>query len=349
MISKNSDYNLIHFNNTRPIKKITKKYDRTDYRQAFNAGLLHFIKSALITLKFMIIYPYYLFKYKPQVVHICGASFFVFWESTYYIFVAKIFRMKTFLHFLGAFDLFYNQSSTIGKFMIRYVLKKVDTIGVLSYKIKNIILELIVHNRVKYLPSTVQFSKHQSKDKFDWADDDIFRILFVGGSDPVRKGLFDIVNSIPIVAEECKNINVILAGGDNINKVRSIVEEKHLSEYVNYWGWIEDKEKIKLYNSCDILLLPSYNEGLPYVIIESLASGLPIIASNVGGIPEAVENGKNGFIVNPGDINAIAHNIVLLCKSLKIRNKMSHFNIIKAKNEFSFESVSKKIFEIYKY
>ena len=72
-----------------------------------------------------------------------------------------------------------------------------------------------------------------------------------------------------------------------------------------YLGWVSGAEKIDVFNIADIFVLPSYNEGLPISILEAMSYGLPILSTTVGGIPEIVENGVNGFLVEPGDKNAL--------------------------------------------
>ena len=102
-----------------------------------------------------------------------------------------------------------------------------------------------------------------------------------------------------------------------------------------------------MYSSADILLLPSYNEGLPYVIIEALASGLPIISTDVGGIPEVIENGQNGYIIKSGDVNALRRHIIELLKDYNLRKKISISNWEKARNDYSLHKNIRLINRIY--
>ena len=169
----------------------------------------------------------------------------------------------------------------------------------------------------------------------------------MGGVDPFRKGLSDIIKSIPLVAKEYNDVLFILTGGENVKRVQIECEKINISKYVYFWGWVKADEKIKLYNSVDMLLLPSYNEGLPYVVIEALAAGLPIVTTDIGGIPEIVENGKNGYIIKPGDYRAMAKKIIILSKNKSLKYKISKENSQKAQRKYSLEAVMEKITDIY--
>lgn len=342
------NYDIIHFNSGRPPKKKTCSDGIVGYNEMFSAGILRFLTGIFITLLHVVYFPFILLYKRPQIVHICGISFSVFWENAYYVFISKLFRKKIFLHYLGAFDLYYNFRNSFEKYMIRNVLKKVDRIALLSEKVKKILLKFIPENRMYVLPSSIKISDFfNQKGKLEIINDNRFHILFVGGGDPFRKGLSDVIKSIPLVVKELNNVSFILTGGENVYKVEQECDKRGIREYVNFWGWIKEEEIIKLYNSVDMLLLPSYNEGLPYVIIEALAAGLPIISTPVGGIPEVIEDGKNGYLISPGDYISLAKKILLLISNESVRNEMKFNNLRKAKEKYSLDIIICKIENIY--
>jgi glycosyltransferase involved in cell wall biosynthesis len=83
----------------------------------------------------------------------------------------------------------------------------------------------------------------------------------------------------------------------------------HLAGRVQFVAQVPQRELAALMRSAYVLVLPSTSEGLPRVIIEAMATGLPVIGSCVGGIPEMVENGATGFLVSPGDATALAERL----------------------------------------
>lgn len=352
LLNSNINYEIIHFNTARPEKIKTSAGTGArgcGYRQIFNAGFIRFLRGGSITLGHLLAFPLVLMLKRPHIIHIAGISFVVFWENAYYILVCKLFSKPIFFHYLGSFDLFYKFSSPFARFLIRNVLRRVDRIALLSRKIKRIMSKFILENRLSVLPSSVRISDFsEEKRMLETLDDDLIHILFIGGADPFRKGLMDIVKSIPLVVKEYDNVSFILTGGKNVKKVQPQCKKIGIGKYVNFWGWIKEEDKIQLYNSADILLLPSYNEGLPYVIIEALAAGLPIISTTIGGIPEVVKNGVNGFLIQPGNYRALAEKIVILAKNKSLRDAMSKSNLEKAWKDYSLEMLIGKITGIYK-
>jgi len=92
---------------------------------------------------------------------------------------------------------------------------------------------------------------------------------------------------------------------------------------VHFLGYIrEDAELSRLYQNSDIFILPSYTEGVPKVILEAMANGLPVVATSVGGIPEILEDGLNGLLVPPGDAQAICDSVYRLLECSELRMRM---------------------------
>jgi glycosyltransferase involved in cell wall biosynthesis len=96
-----------------------------------------------------------------------------------------------------------------------------------------------------------------------------------------------------------------------------------------------------------LLILPSYEEGLPYVIIEAMLSGLPVISTSVGGIPEVVKDGVNGFLINPGDYKSLADRIIYLCCDEQLRLSIGNSNREEAQLLYSQEIIFRELEDIY--
>ena len=85
-----------------------------------------------------------------------------------------------------------------------------------------------------------------------------------------------------------------------------MVKQKNLAEYFNVIGWVTGERKYQLLKECDLLLLPSHNEGLPIAILEALSAGLAVLSTNVGGIPDVISDERYGILVEPGQPDALA-------------------------------------------
>ncbi len=338
-------HNVIVFNTARPKKRKIKA--GTGYKEAFNSGIIRTFSGILVAIRNMIKFPFVLLKSQVKLVHICGVSFFPFWENSWYIIVAKLFRKPVTLHYLGAFDKYYENVGSFHKFLIRSSLKLPDMLFLLSDKVKIIIQDFVEPSKLLVLPSSVDTKWFSSQNRVVPEVSEEVRILFIGGLDPFRKGIYDLLQAFSKVITSFPKTTLVLTGGDSFIEVKSKWESMKLSDKIDFLGWIDDADLPNLYSSCDILVLPSYNEGLPYVIIEALSSGLPIVATNVGGIAEVVTNGENGFIIEPGDLQALTSTLSILVSDSPLRAKMSQNNSIKAAAKYSVDEVINSIEKIF--
>ena len=142
-----------------------------------------------------------------------------------------------------------------------------------------------------------------------------------------------------------KKIEFILCGNGEIKRVKMILEKKGIKQYFNIPGCITDKEKY--FKDANIFVLPSYYEGVPISILEAASYSLPIIATSVGGIPEVIEDGVNGFLVNPGDIEAFKNKILKLIRSVSLRNKMGKNAYYSVKDKFDVNIITRQLNAIY--
>jgi glycosyltransferase involved in cell wall biosynthesis len=102
-------------------------------------------------------------------------------------------------------------------------------------------------------------------------------------------------------------------------------------------GTVPHKTVLQLMIATDILILPSHREQLPMVILEAMAAGLPVIATNVGAIPEIIVNKKNGLIVNPKDYRALKNGIEFLADNPKLCKEISKKNAISIKTNYDLK------------
>ena len=113
---------------------------------------------------------------------------------------------------------------------------------------------------------------------------------------------------------------VIVGDGELREELEDYTKKLGIANYVIFTGFRHDLPKI--YSDLDIVVLTSLNEGTPVSIIEAMASGKPVIATNVGGVSSLVENNINGFLVNPQDVQALSDAIIKLLKDSDLRQKM---------------------------
>jgi glycosyltransferase involved in cell wall biosynthesis len=137
------------------------------------------------------------------------------------------------------------------------------------------------------------------------------------------KGHYEIINTLPLLNERLPNIRFIFAGKDASNgDVARYAEEKGVKDRIVFAGFVESRQ---FFSASDIFLLASYWEGCPISVLEAMAAGIPIIATNVGGIPEIIENKKTAILIPPYSSSAIKDALISLvedkcrCDSMVVR------------------------------
>ena len=151
------------------------------------------------------------------------------------------------------------------------------------------------------------------------------RIIFVGSLIP-KKGLQDLINAMG--NPEFRNTSLTIVGdGYYSENLKDLAREKLKNHCEIFWkGITPPREVAKLMRQSDILVLPSYTEGSPNVVKEAMASGLPVIGTRVGGVPDLVSHGKTGLLYEPGDVEALRECLFKLVKDGNMRVEMGRLS-----------------------
>ncbi|WP_258794865.1 glycosyltransferase family 4 protein, partial [Tsukamurella tyrosinosolvens] len=122
-----------------------------------------------------------------------------------------------------------------------------------------------------------------------------------------RKGSYDLVRAVAgLPADVAGRVHLTLAGDGEVDEVRAAVRTAGLDGAVTVRDWVDAAERDRLLARADVFTLPSYDEGLPMALLEAMGAGLVPISTPIGGIPEAITDGVDGLLVEPGDAPAIA-------------------------------------------
>jgi glycosyltransferase involved in cell wall biosynthesis len=158
----------------------------------------------------------------------------------------------------------------------------------------------VIHNGVdidKFKPASY---KRKIKKELGFNPDDI-AILSVGRL-YARKGLFTLIESMPTVVHRFPRAKFIISGKGQSNEMKKLTDHAtrlRVNENIVFTGYFPDSKLPKLYQAADVFAFSTFYENLPFAVLEALSSGLPVVTTNVGGLPEMIENGKNGFLVQP--------------------------------------------------
>ena len=130
-----------------------------------------------------------------------------------------------------------------------------------------------------------------------------------------------------------------------IKKIKDLAQELGIDKSVHFLGHRDDIPQ--LLSLSDLLVLPSYTEGLPLVILEAMAAGLPVVATPVGGIPEVVIHQETGFLVAVEDVQALGDVIFKLLQNPLLKNEIGNKGLEMVRKDFSLEKMCEEVFDIY--
>ncbi|MEO0864474.1 MAG: glycosyltransferase, partial [Pseudomonadota bacterium] len=175
--------------------------------------------------------------------------------------------------------------------------------------------------------------------------DDEIRLLFVGRLAPV-KGIRVLFEAVERLADQIPNLRLILVGDgpDRANLERAA---QPLGDLVQFTGYKSQAEVADLMQSSDIFVLPSFAEGVPVVLMEAMASARPVIATQVAGVGELVEEGQSGFMVPPGDVESLMARIRILAGDADMRARMGRNGREKVLADFDIETEASRLLRLF--
>jgi len=172
-------------------------------------------------------------------------------------------------------------------------------------------------------------------------------VMFAGTVTP-RKGLLELMKAAELLNR--KDVLFLIVGNLNLDRdyVQKVMEYAGIKGInAKFTGFVPYEDLKALYSACDVFVLPSFEEGHSIALIEAMASGKPLIGSNVGGIPMQIKNGWNGFLVEPGNVKQLAEKIRYLVENESERTQMGRNSKKFAENEFDWEKISEKYLKVY--
>ena len=296
------------------------------------------VKKLLVLCKAILQFLYWmLFHPEIKIVHVQGSVGASFWRKAIFIYIAKFFHKKVVWHMhAGRFAVFYQQH----RYAVRKVVNKSDVIIALSEYWKEYFKNEFPTKRVEIIKNVISAPRvHKQQTGY-------FTLLFLGLLGK-NKGIYDLLECIRDHKVEFQGkLKLYIGGNGEIEHVKQLIKEYGIADIVIFEGWVSGDKKIELLNKSDAYILPSYKEGLPISILEAMSYGMPIISTPVGGIPEIVSNGENGYLVEPGNKEDIYKAIMSLLNDADLRNRMGRISLSRV-GEHLPEYVEKQLETLY--
>lgn len=172
------------------------------------------------------------------------------------------------------------------------LLTKADTVLCLSHSFQKQMEEKFGLSNCRYLPNGIDM------DRYPYTEDG--EVVAYLGKVTEQKGVRDLLKALSILKEEGLDLPCIIGGTGKLPEMKELAKEYHLDKVI-FPGWLTYNDKLELFRMSKVLVLPSYHEGFPVVILEAMASGTDVVASKVGAVPEIIETD-----LIPGDCERLA-------------------------------------------
>jgi len=249
---------------------------------------------------------------------IFSSTGFSFYEKVFMSLVTNIYKVESFLFIRSGHFIDLNKKSKIIRLFNTLLLKIPTYLGAQGEKWVEFYEEMGINSsNIKLIYNWIEINK----DYRYKSNNDKVVFLFAGWM-VEKKGVLDLFD----VIENNKDLNQFtfrFAGAGTLLDELQQRKEKNNLNNIELLGWKDEKELQEEYKKADVFILPSHAEGFPNVVLEALNSRMPIISTNVGGIPDSVIDGYNGYILEPKDKVVLYRSIIKLGESKEKRIKFS--------------------------
>ena len=284
--------------------------------------------------------------FRPEICHIATSYGLSFVKHSVCIVIAKLLGSKVLLHPHCSFYFLYERQGKVWQWFVRKVISLCKGIAILSNEWKKL-QEAVPNCQIYYLPNAINLSSYidVGREKIEFKAEK--PCLHLGK----EKGSFDLISAAKIVLEQWPGVVFNLVGQEqvigDVEQLNTLIVDAGLEQFIHIQPAVTGLEKIRLFHCADIYVHPSYHEGMPMAVIEAMACGLPIIATQVGGLPDLVCHGLNGLLVPAGQPDQLANAIHQLIVNPQMRYSMQINSFRMAQENFDIEKLVVRLLNVY--
>jgi glycosyltransferase involved in cell wall biosynthesis len=285
-----------------------------------------------------------LLKIHPEIVHVQTIQFGIS------ALLAKLLFQIPYVIYVRGGDVYDDLSVPGLAFMTKILLKNASVVVVLTRDMKKRIQEVYMRD-VIVIPNGIDVEKFGDLPKNEarttlQIDGDKKIVTFVG-SLLGYKGVEYLIRATKLMVETRTDVHTLIIGdGPNKDMLEHLTQQLQMSNYTTFKGRIQHEQIPYYLAASDIFVLPSLTEGFPNVLLEAMASGLPIVATDVKGVSEFITDGENGFLVEPQNAKKIAESVLSILNSEEVRERISSNNKLKAR-DFGWEHIVDNLETVY--
>lgn len=276
--------------------------------------------------------------------HVHAAMRGSFWRKSVFVWIARLAAIPVILHLHGSETVkFMDGQRRPVRRLIRANLEAASRVVVLSPRWRSYIATVAPRARIEVLANYVRVPPYRAPR----APDGTFRLLFLGAVG-TRKGIYPLIEAVAEAARITGLKFELVVGGDGeIEQAREHARRFGAEALVRFEGWVGGETKLRLLREADAYVLPSFNEGLPMSLLEAMAESLPVVSTTVGGIPDLIDSGVDGWLVEPGDAAALARVLATLASDAALRAEVAARGWQRVSSEFSEVAVVPRLEAMY--
>ncbi len=281
-----------------------------------------------------------LLRWQPEVVYIHVGGNASMYRKIPFITLARLVGCPVISHFhAGDFEPFFARQSRFGRWLIVRGIGQSTRLITVSKQLGQLLKDLLSEAKVAVVPNGVETKNFAAAAKTRSADSFV-RVLFAGTMGRL-KGERDLIEALKRVPDVSSRVRLVMLGRC-AETIEAFCRESGLWPIIDHFGSVPLSERAIFFKWADLFVLPTYAEGMPMVVLEAMAAGLPVISTPVGGIPELIEEGVEGLLVQPGDVGALADRITQLVEDKVERQRMGVRGQAKAR-EFDLSLILERL------
>ena len=281
--------------------------------------------------------------HRVTLVHCHAAELGSFWRKSIFGLLARARRIPVLFHLHGAeMKDFYDAQPAPIRRLISWILERYSAVVVLSPSWADWVRSVAPKASVFVLHNYVRMPAAQGRR----AGEGPVKVLFLGIIGH-RKGVYDLLPAFAEALQARPGMKLLVGGNGEVEQARMRAAELGLGDSVEFLGWVGGDRKNELLAAADIFVLPSYNEGLPISLLEAMSWGVPVVSTTVGGIPELIRDGTDGYLIEAGDVPALARRLAELAGDPDLRRRMGRAGREQVAESFSREAVLPRLEQLY--
>lgn len=283
-------------------------------------------------------------RFRPDVVHVNTPYYWAFLRDGLAVWLASFFGARTVLHPRGGdFPDFVEGAPGWLRFFIDATLRRADLCIALTRPNETLLESIVGRERVTYVPNFVELRDLGEPPDRSRRDGPV-NVLFVGWMIEAKG-----VRELLAAARELPQARFTLIGAEDPGFLAEIAPQlEAMAGRVTRLPPRPREDVIALYAQADVFVLPTWREGFPNVVLEAMGAGLPVVATPVGAIPDALRDGEDGFLVPVQDPGALTRALRTLIEDRDLRLRMGASGHARAVEHFSIEAVTDRLERVYR-